>query len=207
MKERILEIAKEKFVNEGYSKLNVDELAREIGISKRTLYEHFESKRMLFSVLVKEAFEQMMLEGSEIFERITKDGKFNLLEELKNIWELIIRYYVFQEKQFLDDVKRYAPEHLELCKKEDTDKKNYINQIFQLGKDQGYITPNVNVNLFYLMYWNSLLHIIKPEILAELSINTKQALEMMYEILLKGILTDFGRKEYDRIINNQSESN
>jgi len=56
MKERILETADRLFYLKGIRAIGVDTIAAEIGISKRTLYNHFPSKEALISAYLERRF-------------------------------------------------------------------------------------------------------------------------------------------------------
>ena len=56
MKERILETADRLFYLQGIRAVGVDTVAAEIGISKRTLYNHFPSKNALISAYLERRF-------------------------------------------------------------------------------------------------------------------------------------------------------
>jgi len=56
MKERILQTADRLFYLEGIRAIGVDTIAAEIGISKRTLYNHFPSKDALISAYLQRRF-------------------------------------------------------------------------------------------------------------------------------------------------------
>jgi AcrR family transcriptional regulator len=56
MKERILETADRLFYLQGIRAVGVDTIAAEIGISKRTLYNHFPSKDVLIAAYLKRRF-------------------------------------------------------------------------------------------------------------------------------------------------------
>jgi AcrR family transcriptional regulator len=58
MKERILETADKLFYLQGIRAIGVDTIAAEIGISKRTLYNHFPSKDALISAYLERRFVQ-----------------------------------------------------------------------------------------------------------------------------------------------------
>jgi len=53
--ERILEAAGQLFREQGYGAVSMDQIAREAGVSKATVYAHFESKERLFAVMVQTA--------------------------------------------------------------------------------------------------------------------------------------------------------
>jgi AcrR family transcriptional regulator len=56
MKERILETADKLFYSRGIRAIGVDTIAAEVGISKRTLYNHFPSKDALISAYLGRRF-------------------------------------------------------------------------------------------------------------------------------------------------------
>jgi len=53
--ERIIEAARKLFVSLGYDGVSIDEIAREAGVSKPTIYSHFEGKEALFIAVMNEA--------------------------------------------------------------------------------------------------------------------------------------------------------
>ncbi len=106
-KMRILDCAKNRFARFGFRKTTVDEIAEEVGISKRTLYELFESKEKILAELV-------MTEA--------KSFRATLMRKIKNIKDPAekIRVMVklseeyFAENPFLgkvlsDELGMYAP--------------------------------------------------------------------------------------------------
>lgn len=58
MKERILETAERLFYGAGIRATGVDTIAAEVGISKRTLYNHFPSKDALVAAYLKRGFQE-----------------------------------------------------------------------------------------------------------------------------------------------------
>src|SRR5438874_2015262 len=58
MKERILETADRLFYERGIRAIGVDTIAAEVGISKRTLYNHFPSKDELIATYLERRFRQ-----------------------------------------------------------------------------------------------------------------------------------------------------
>src|SRR5262245_22041723 len=56
MKERILDTAERLFYGAGIRATGVDTIAAEVGISKRTLYNHFPSKDALIAAYLKRGF-------------------------------------------------------------------------------------------------------------------------------------------------------
>lgn len=78
MKERILETADRLFYLQGIRAVGVDTIAAEIGISKRTLYNHFPSKDALISAYLQRRFVQPRPSDMPPAEQIL--GTFDRLE-------------------------------------------------------------------------------------------------------------------------------
>lgn len=52
-KNAIVEAAAQLFLDKGYGNVSMDEIAAQAGVSKRTVYNHFPSKEILFSEIVR----------------------------------------------------------------------------------------------------------------------------------------------------------
>ena len=50
-KDKILYFTHAKFITEGFYKTTMDEIARDLQISKKTIYKHFESKEVLLEAV------------------------------------------------------------------------------------------------------------------------------------------------------------
>src|ERR1700751_1567276 len=71
LRERILEVATELFLAEGYGTTSIEAVAERAGISKRTFYHRFDDKAALFAAVVQRIIKQIrpppdvpLLEGS-----------------------------------------------------------------------------------------------------------------------------------------------
>jgi AcrR family transcriptional regulator len=76
MRDRILETADRLFYGQGIRAIGVDTIAAEIGISKRTLYNHFPSKDALIAAYLSRRFTPLELSdappASQILERFER---------------------------------------------------------------------------------------------------------------------------------------
>lgn len=107
VKEDILNSAKKHFDRFGYKKTTLDDIARDMKISKKTIYEHFEDKEDLFvSLFIRET----LLARNRIFEEIP--DTMNPIEKLKVALER--GTCIFSKDSFLvrvlkDDEHLYSP--------------------------------------------------------------------------------------------------
>ena len=79
MKERILDTAERLFYGAGIRATGVDTIAGEVGISKRTLYNHFASKDALIAAYLKRGFYEQRASETPPLEQILRT--FDRLEK------------------------------------------------------------------------------------------------------------------------------
>src|SRR6185312_10074462 len=63
----IVAAGKGLFLKQGFSSTSMDDVAREAGVSKRTVYDHFSSKEALFKSLLKQHWQQVFVAEGELF--------------------------------------------------------------------------------------------------------------------------------------------
>lgn len=83
-KEQIMEVAKELFAGKDYYEVTLDEIAKEVGIAKGTLYLYFKSKADLFIKVFTKILDKVI---SDLRDIINSGG------DLTNTLSLIFNYY------------------------------------------------------------------------------------------------------------------
>ena len=115
MKEKeILKVAKKLFSKYGFKKVSMDEIAKNAGVTKKTVYANFASKEELLNSLIKLELQDM----KERFEKMEKEYQTfeNLTDEEKaRIISIVERYLeVYDEnaekEQWFNTIKELAGE-------------------------------------------------------------------------------------------------
>ena len=84
-RERILEASAKLFAEKGYSATGIDEIARNVGITKSVIYYHFKNKEDILQTLIAEAFAQIRQpEINEPHKRFHETG-----EQFQEVMDLI----------------------------------------------------------------------------------------------------------------------
>ena len=196
IKNRIVAEAKSAFANTGYSKVNTQFLANAIGISKRTLYEYFPSKELLLEEIIDRDLKEIKLHVDDIIQEINKTDS-DFLYNLNLLWNLMSKTSCAFKKEFFEDLRRFAPgqwKKIESFRAKQI--KSNFTKLHSIGVKRGIIKPNINKDIFYLIYYNSLHNILVPEILSDLPVTNQEALKNIIDVLLTGSLTDKGRTEF-----------
>ncbi len=192
-KQRIVEVASKRFRQVGISKVTLDEIASELGMSKKTMYKFFPSKEDLLSAVV-----HGMMNGLRAkVESIVLSNK-SFTEKLPEILGHLGREIGMTSKQFLIDLQRFTPE---LWKEMDEFRRQRIltnvRQLFVQAKEENIFRGDVNIDLFLLIFVNSVQNIVTPQVLSEQSFSMNEALGGIFKIIFLGVMTDEARKQSD----------
>jgi len=143
LKERIILGAFEKFAKYGIRRVTMDQIASDLGISKRTLYEIFRDKRKLLSDGMKY---YSGLKHAEAEETIRTSG--NVIEA---IYILVKQSEEMKQKLnplFFEDIIKYYPEvhTMSVSKSRDRDY-NLTHKLIKKGISEGLFKRELNVGL------------------------------------------------------------
>ncbi len=183
-KEEIVGAARKLFTQYGYKKVTMDEIAKEAGVTKKTVYAYFKDKEELFRYFILEEMEK----NRKAIEKIEKKG----LPFLEQVHETI--YTVFKRKRenhFLITITNEAenfknPKILDAIKMMDAEVKKYIKEKLTYAMEHQYIRPcNVEILTFviYKVYMA-----ITFELDLEEKIDPKEVSNKIFGILKNGIL-------------------
>ena len=193
IKERILEKAEEMFLQFGYTKTNVGDIATSLGISKKTLYKHFPGKEAILRELVNSIKCQIDSKLCEIWSSENMD----YVQKLKEIMNNIGTHTSKLRGPLLEDLRKNIPEvweeinHLRR-KSAEPEFTALINE----GVSKEVFRKDIYQRLIVLMYINAIEGIINPEVLSQLPLTADQVYETIIKILFEGILTPEGRLKY-----------
>jgi len=148
VKQRILLEASQLIFHYGVKSMTMDELAKRIGVSKRTIYEHFEDKDALLTAIC------------QYHEKTNKTHFKKVIEESPTIIHAMFHWYdkniantsFTKILSLYDEIKRYHPivyqkEILKNINQKVEDTKN----ILQLGVKQGVFRKNLDIEIATLL--------------------------------------------------------
>jgi len=192
-REKIIEIARQKFFADGFVKTSIDEIAREYHISKKTIYKHFKSKDDLLTSIVKDFTGKVTNSIIEIMK--TKKNSIEKLIDVLNLIQNSIRQLSFR---YIDDIQKHKPKlwnYIEKFRKENLEMVVY--QTIEEGKKEG-LFNDVNPDIVFRIFYGAVRNVISPDFLITSPISRDDAIDETFEILLNGVLTDEGKKLYKK---------
>ena len=190
---RILDTAREHFFTLGFTKVTMDEMAHELGMSKKTLYQYFPGKKEL----LREALLGINLKINEGLEGIIHDNQIDFSEKLERALGFVASELPRFSPLFLRDIQRHAPDiWQELDRRRSQSIKKYLGALIHEGIHKGVLRKDVDAEFLVLLFSTLILNIINPETLSRLPLSTTQAFANINQVVFRGILTDKGRAKY-----------
>lgn len=197
VREKILKVAREEFARLGFRNLRMDELSQKIGISKRTLYEHFPSKEALFEEVIDRELNNTKEYVEAIIEHIEKNPQANLIEEINKMWQLNADSAIKFTRDFFADMQKYTPHLWEKIYnfRQKVIEKNF-SRIYNIGVNQGLFRSDINVEVLFLMHLTLVQNLVTPDMIMRLQASPKEIMETILSVMFRGVLTDNAREHY-----------
>lgn len=190
LQQRIIKQAVELFSKYGFTNVKTDDLAQTLGISKKTLYENFESKEEILRTAIDYSLNNIDNELENIRKRLEQSDGIDLIEILIDLWDIEIKSLKIFTNEIIRDIIRLFPDLWNLVMNfRDERFKYYFNKIYSLGINQGIIRKEISEYILYLIFNYSTKHILIPDIIKDLPLSTHEVMEQIFMIILTGSLT------------------
>jgi AcrR family transcriptional regulator len=195
---RIIEAASEKFTEAGFNKVTMDEIASDLGMSKKTVYKFFPSKEILLKAIV-----HAHMKGVErtVHEIINSENPIE--EKLIALLTFIGKTMRKFSRPFMADVQRFIPsmwKEIETFRRERV--LSQLQQMFRQAKKEGIFREDLDPDLFYLVLTTTIHGIMNPQVLSQQPFSAEEAFKGIFSILYEGAFTSEARKRFE--LNNPS---
>ncbi|MCQ2219692.1 MAG: TetR/AcrR family transcriptional regulator [Paludibacteraceae bacterium] len=197
-RERIIEHAAGQFLSNGIRNITMDELAEQLGMSKRTIYELFKDKKEL----VMECMKYFEKEKAKFNQEILRSSE-NSFDALLNLFNANRDILLKTSRSFYDDIKKYFPEVSQYRECQKKNLKNLFNDIFQEAKEEGFVLESLDPAILSELFTEELFSFFDEKQLLQEKFRFKEFYETMYLTFFRGIATDKGRA----VINNHTDNN
>lgn len=200
MKQNIITTATELFLNLGFKSVTMDDIANEMGISKKTIYVHFENKTKLVEAVTFNVFENIC-EGIDCI----CDASHNPIEELYDIKMFVMNYLKNERTSPQYQLKKYYPQIYQRLQLKQFEKMHIsVKESIQQGVDTGLFRPTIDVDFISRMYFNGMSGIKDASIFPQELFTMEYLMENYLEYHLRAICSDKGLQLLTKFINNQS---
>ncbi len=189
---RIVAGARRYFFSHGFRGVTMDDLAAELGMSKKTLYAHFESKMALLQAVM---CDKMGAVESDL-ERVLGEAGGGFPERLQALLSCLRTHTEEIGAAYVRDVRREAPELFAQVQQRRRDLiQRFFGKLIQDGRKAGMIRKDISTVMMIEMLLGAVDAVVIPARMDELETTPREAFIQIITIFLEGVLTDDGRKK------------
>jgi TetR/AcrR family transcriptional regulator, cholesterol catabolism regulator len=197
-KVKILQGAEALFMRYGFKSITMDDISRELGISKKTLYQYFTDK----NDLVNQTVENHLDAEKETCIQLTKTEKDpiafmlaiseSFADEAKHINTAVLFDLRKYFKEAWDKIDAYSKEFIY----------GQVLQNLEQGKAKGYYRKEMNERVIALYYVNMIQFMVNPDNYQKEVRDFSVVHRELVTYHLHGILTEKGHKQMEKLLSN-----
>ena len=188
----ILNTAMQAFVQKGIRAVKMDDVAATLGISKRTLYEIFETKEELLF----EGIRKFYAERQEIAKRETQKCK-NVMEVLVAVYRIKVEEFRKTNPLFYADLAKY-PKVARFLNQQNQQMRKDMMKFMERGIYEGYFREEVNYDLAGRLFDALGKYVMVNQLYRQYTI--EEIFQNLVFVTMRGLCTEKGVKALDKIV-------
>lgn len=202
IREKILEGTEMLFMRLGIKSLTMDEICLELGVSKKTIYQHFKDKNELVQQTMQQHLQKRESRICQILQQ-----KRNPIEELLSIQKEMAEMTKQVNPSLMHDIRRHYQEAW--CMFECHKKDNILQTIFNnltRGVDVGYYRAGMNIEIVSKMYVELVQNMLENPSFTMGDWTLPELFQELFTYHMHAILTSKGMKTYLKLTQPSLES-
>ena len=200
-KYRLLLNISNRFLKTGFSTVSMDNLARELKVSKKTIYKHFSSKAEIIEEIIKGIKLNLNRNINKLIGQNT-----NSVEKLHLVGIVIVDLVNNVSKTWLNDLKHH---NQNLWNEYDEFRNIAITQAYEEVIKQGLdekLLKKTSSNVISSITYSGLKELGDRKAVSEKDPSFEETSKEFLKIIIRGILTQKGRKEFDKVLSKNGNS-
>ncbi len=174
----------------------MDDIAKELGISKKTIYSYYSNKEKLVEAVTFQVFERI----NELINNVCIEN-LNPIDELYAIKDLVLNQLKNEKSSPQYQLQKYYPKIFEdLKRKKFHSVEKCIDRNFKTGIKQGFYRKDINIKLITRLYFIGIIGIKNEEIFARDDFSVPYLMDSFLEYHLRAIVTEKGLNILENII-------
>ena len=196
MKHKIIQKSADLHFQYGIKNVTMDQIAKELGISKKTIYQYFENKTELVQQTVGYIFDKIQTEIDKICLM-----KLNPYEELLSVRKVIREMLNKSANVPHYQLKKYYPEIAKtLEEKKFKSIMECLEHNLNKGIKSGYYRKDLDKEFVKRMYFSNSMSLGNPELFPPELFDRQYIMELFMKMFLNGISTKKGRKKLKEVL-------
>lgn len=189
-KQKIIDKVTSLYLRFGIRSVTMDDIVREVGISKKTLYQYFKDKYELVKAVIDCDSKKILQDQDEALK-----GASNAIESMMGFFNFQMNMIKEYNPSLIYDLKKYYPEvHRKFVeKKRAIIYENVLTNLKQ-GKSEGLYRENLNQEVISILNLMRVEALVNSEMFKPEEILTREFFTEMFTYHMYGIVSDKGRK-------------
>lgn len=199
-REQVIQAAHSMFMRLGLKSVSMDDIAREMGISKKTIYQVVENKEQLITLVL----EQDTCEDIRVINQNHQEAKDAIDESLRNT-----RYFIRAMREIspttLRDLQKYYPsiwkEQMEAHHEEF---RNSVARNIERGMEEGLYRGDLDADLVSRLYVGMMMMVIDRSVFPARERTISEIITQLSLYHFNGIVNQFGRERVEKYLKKQA---
>jgi AcrR family transcriptional regulator len=193
---RIVRQAREHLFSHGYCQCTMDDLAAELGMSKKTLYAHFSSKDDIVRAVLEQLGAEVRAEADALF----ANRSLTFAEKLRGFAEGMFERLSKLNPRTPRELQRYAPHlHQLLVEIRQRNIPYVFGRFIEEGKLAGKVRDNVDAPFAVEFFLAAMQNLLQSGAAERLKLAPRDLVPRAIDLLFDGLLTPAGRKEHEKL--------
>lgn len=193
---RIIRQAREHFFAHGYCHCTMDELATELGMSKKTLYVYFRSKDAIMHAVL----DQLGAEVREEAEALFANRSLGFSEKLRGFAESMFVRLARLNPRTPRELQRFAPHlHQQLMEIRQRNIPYIFGRFIEEGQLAGKVRADINAPFAIEFFLQAMHGLINSEAMERHQMAPRDLVPRAIDLFFGGLLTPAGRKEHEKL--------
>ena len=189
--QRIVEAARAHFFSHGFRSVTMDDLAEELGVSKKTLYAHFPSKIALLEAVLADKFTSVEAKLKQTAREHPHDFSVALRGLLSSTQGELDEI----KPPFVRDMRQKTPQMFKIVERRRAELiQRFFGKLFVEGQRTGMVRKDLPAKLMIEILLAAVQAIVNPAKVEELGLTPKTGFASVVKVVLEGVLTRQGRK-------------
>jgi len=189
---RILDKAGELFFQFGYKRVTMDDIARELGMSKKTIYLHVPSKDALVETYMLSFLEETIGKATATFQ-----GAEDVVELTQRLLPFLRERFSKISPVMMADMQRYYPHLWEQINERRMAVLGLYIGLLERDREAGLIRPEVNPKVMAKIIMTVVQEVANPATFMELQVPLPDVMDTFINLMLRGALTSQGRERFE----------
>jgi len=183
---RIVAAARRHFLAHGFRGVTMGDLATELGMSKKTVYSHFESKTDLVKVVLADKLRNVEAD----LEPITAHSSDDFHGTVQQLLLCVQGHAAEIQPSFVRDIRRDSPELFKLIQVQRRKLiQRHFGKLLKAGRRAGIIRSDISTRMIVEILLSAVEAIANPIKMAELGLTPKTALSAILGVFFDGIVS------------------